>query len=75
MAAGSQTTLDAFQTATAETRPPLPDRVAESTERQQQQLIERSKARAQTVALVVTHSCRCYPVASCELIVTRQQVI
>jgi predicted SprT family Zn-dependent metalloprotease len=52
-APGAQTTLDAFETATTEPLPALPDRVAEPTEHQQQQLIERSNAHARTVDLDV----------------------
>jgi predicted SprT family Zn-dependent metalloprotease len=51
--AGAQTTLDAFQSPSDDHLPSLPDRVEEPTERQQQQLIERSNAHAQTVDLDV----------------------
>lgn len=53
---GTQSSLSEFETVvstTEESLPPLPDRVAEPTQCQQQQLIERSIAHARTVDLDV----------------------
>ena len=53
---GTQSSLSEFATAvsaTEDSHPPLPDRVEEPTERQQQQLIERANAHARTVDLDV----------------------
>lgn len=48
-----QTTLTAFETDEGEHAHPLPDRVDDPTQSQQQQLIERARAHAQTVDLDV----------------------
>jgi predicted SprT family Zn-dependent metalloprotease len=53
MVSGSQTTLAQFQPEATESLPPLPARVETPSERQQQQLIERTTAYAQTVDLDV----------------------
>jgi predicted SprT family Zn-dependent metalloprotease len=53
MVSGSQTTLAQFQPDIPGRRPPLPDRVEEPSDRQQQHLIERTTAYARTVDLDV----------------------